>query len=428
VTMADMTAPAAGRRRLTPAEVAILVGGLAVAALVRVVVLPTEGLRDDTDQFAGWVHALATGLPFGQLYRLDLTFGPTMAYIFGTLAATVPAFASSPDASDVVARTALKLPATLADLGLVLGVAWLLRDRPRWAVAAALGVAFVPATWYISAWWGQFESIYILLGLLAAILAIDGHPGASGVALGLAVLAKPQALPFLVPLAAWHLGRDARRDGLRFGVGLAATLVALWLPFVADGGPGRYLAWLADYQNGVFAVLSLRAWNLWWLVQGAAAPGGSFVADSGALLGPLTPRLLGLAAAGLLELVVFLAVLRRPTRETLLLGLGAATLVAFSLLTTMHERYSVAALVFLAPLLPDRRILVTWLALAGVTTLNLVAAVPAVPALGELVPIGGAAGVVGSLAMVAIAAVVIALLLLESASPRQAISPSDAPA
>jgi hypothetical protein len=406
----------------------LLVAGLAVAGLLRLILLPSQGLRDDTDQFAGWVHALAIGLPFGQLYRLDLTFGPTMGYVFGVLAAAVPAFASSPDAGDVVARTALKLPATLADLGIALGVAWLLRDRPRWAIAAALSVALVPTTWYLSSWWGQFDSIYVLLGLLAAILAIEGHAGASGVALGLAVLAKPQALPFLVPLAAFHLGRSVRRDGLRFTIGAGATLALLWLPFLADGGPGRYLAWLADYQNGIFAVLSLRAWNLWWLVQGAVAPGGDFLADSGALLGPLTPRLLGLLTAGLAELVVFLAVLRHPTRETLLLGLAAASLVAFCLLTTMHERYSVAALVFLAPLMPDRRVLVTWIALAAATTLNLIAAVPAMPVLGELVPIAGPAGVLGSLAMIGMTAVVVALLLGASAGPARAPMGSGEPA
>ncbi len=416
MSAADVAVPGAASRRWTAGEVTLLVAGLALAGLVRVVLLPTQGLRDDTDQFAGWVHALATGLPFGQLYRLDLTFGPTMAYVFGALAGAVPAFGSSPDASDLATRVALKLPATLADLGLVLGLVWLLRDRPRWAVAAALAVAFVPATWYISAWWGQSESIYVLFGLLAAMLAIDGRPGASGVALGLALLAKPQALPFLVPLAAWHLGRDARRGGARFAAGLSATLLVLWLPFLADGGPGRYLAWLGDYQNGVFAVLSVRAWNVWWLVQGAAAPGGDFMSDSGTLLGPLTPRLLGLVAAGMMEVVVFLAVLRRPTRESLLLGTAAAVLVTFCLLTTMHERYSVAALVFLAPLLSDRRVLAAWLALAAATTLNLVAAVPALPGLRALVPIGGPAGVIGSLAMIAIAGVVVALLLL--AAPR----------
>jgi hypothetical protein len=415
-------------RRWTTRDLAVLAVGLGLAGVLRLALLPSEGLRGDMDPFADRIHELATGLPFGELYRLDLPFGPTLAYVFGALAASVPTFATSSDAQDLVARIALKLPATVADMGIVLGVVWLLRDRPRWAIAAALAVAFVPATWYLSGWWGQFDSIYILFGLLAAILAIEGHPAASGALLALAVLAKPQALPFLVPLAAWHLARDARRDGVRFGLGLGVTAVILWLPFLADGGPGRYLGWLADYQNGVFAVLSLRAWNLWWLVQGAAAPGGGFLADDGALLGLLTPRLMGLVAAGLAELIVLFAVLRRPTRESLLLGLAAATLVAFSLLTTMHERYSVAALVFLAPLLPDRRVLVTWVALAAVNTLNLVAAAPATQDLGRLVQVDGLMGILGSLAMLVITAAVVVLLLRASARPAPVPAPSDAPA
>ena len=94
----------------------------------------------------------------------------------------------------------------------------------------------------------------------------------------------------------------------------------------------------------------------------------------------------------------------------------------------MHERYSVAALVFLAPLLPDRRVLVTWIALAAVTTLNLVAAVPATQHLGELVPVAGPAGIVGSLAMLAITATVVVLLLRTSASPAPVPMPRDSTA
>ena len=93
---------------------------------------------------------------------------------------------------------------------------------------------------------------------------------------------------------------------------------------------------------------------------GELATGGAFLSDSGRLLGPLTPRLLGYAMAGLGELVVFLAVLRRPTRDGLLLGLAASVLVAFCFLTTMHERYSYAAVIFLAAAMSGRARAAAW--------------------------------------------------------------------
>ena len=382
--------------------------GLLAAAVLRLALLPAVGLRDDTDQFVGWVHELATGLPLGEAYRLDLSFPPVMVYVFWALAHLVPAFGTATDAGDLAARVALKAPAAVADIGLALGVAYLLRERPRWAIIAALAVAFVPITWYVSAWWGQFESIYVLLGLLAAILVLADHPILAAAALGLAVMAKPQALPFLVPFAAYALGRYGWRRAAVFGVVSGAVAAATWLPFLADGGPSRYLGNLGHYQDGVFAVLSLRAWNAWWLIQ-EPATGGDFLADTGRILGPLTPRLFGYALAGLAELAVFLAVLRRPTRDGLLLGLAASVLVAFCFLTTMHERYSYGAVIFLLPavLIAAPRAWVAWAVLAVAATANVIAAIPPSTVPGSLIPLGGAVGIAGSVAIIGVGAAII---------------------
>jgi hypothetical protein len=397
---------AAGWSRRTRIGLAV---GLLAAAILRLALLPAVGLRADTDQFVGWVHQLATGLPLGEAYRLDLSFPPVMVYAFWALAHLVPAFGTAADAGDLTARIAIKAPAAVADLGLALGVAYLLRERPRWAIGAALAVAFLPLTWYVSAWWGQFESIYVLLGLLAAILVLADHPIPAAVALGLAVMTKPQALPFLVPFAAYALGRYGWRRAAIFGVVTGAIAAATWLPFLADGGPSRYLDNLGHYQDKVFGVLSLRAWNAWWLVQ-EPATGGSFLADTGRLLGPLTPRMLGYAVAGLGELAVFFVVLRRPTRDGLLLGLAASVFVAFCLLTTMHERYSYGAVIFLAAAMSGRVRAAAWAVLAVAATANVIAAIPPSTVPGSLIPLGGVVGIAGSLAILGVGAALIAEL------------------
>jgi Gpi18-like mannosyltransferase len=392
--------------------------GLIAAAVLRLALLPAVGLRADTDQFVGWVNQMATGLPLGEAYRLDLSFPPVMVYVFWALAHLVPAFGTATDAGDLAARIAIKLPAAAADIGLALGIAYLLRARPRWAIGAALAVAFVPLTWYVSAWWGQFESIYVVLGLLAAILVLADRPIPAAAVLGLAVMTKPQALPFLVPFAAYALGHYGWRRAVIVGIVTGGVAAVVWLPFLADGGPSRYLSNLGHYQDGVFAVLSLRAWNAWWLIQ-EPVTGGDFLADTGRLIGPLTPRLLGYALAGLGELAVFLAVLRRPTRDGLLLGLTASVLVAFCLLTTMHERYSYGAVIFLAAVMSGRARAAAWAALAVAATANVIAAIPPSTVPGSLIPLGGLAGIVGSLAVVGSAAAVAARLrarLLPSAS------------
>ena len=124
-----------------------------------------------------------------------------------------------------------------------------------------------------------------------------------------------------------------------------------------------------------------------------------------AFLGPLTLRHVGYVLTGLLSLLVAVAVLRDPRPRTLILGLAAATLVAFCFLTTMHERYAYGALVFLMLLIPEAR--VRWL---GDRVRRRVHAEPARGRPADAADRRAAAGrrarsgIVGSVAMLAIAA------------------------
>jgi hypothetical protein len=150
---------------------------------------------------------------------------------------------------------------------------------------------------------------------------------------------------------------------------LVVTIGLLWSPFLLDNGPGDYLRTVANLQVGSFASLSIGAWNLWWLVGQMLPP--NIVSDATPLLGPVNGREIGIGLAVLAEITVFLAVWHVPSTRRLALGLACATLASFSLLTTMHERYSLAALIFLVPLLPDRRVLVAWVALSLAITGNM---------------------------------------------------------
>lgn len=389
-------------------HVAVLAAGLFVALVIRLALLPTEGMSGDLDLFADWTHRLATDVPLGHAYDLELSFGPVMTYIFWLIGQLVPAFQAPVDATNPVVAASLKMSATVADLVIAALVAWALRDRPRIAVAAALGIALVPVTWYVSSWWGQFESIYALWGVAAAILAVRGQWVAAGIALGLALGTKPQAVPWVVPFGAYALARLGPRRALVPAAATAGTLLLLWLPFIPAGGPAAYLQTVVGVQDETYAVLSLRAWNPWWIIQSAAV-GDGLLGDSTPLLGPLTPRQIGYIMAGIGLLAVFVAILRHPTPTSLLTGLAASTLVAFCLLTTMHERYSAAAVVFLALLAADRRTAAAWVALAVAVSLNLVAARPPTGLPGSWLPIDGQLGIAGS---VAITGVMVAMLVV----------------
>ncbi|HET9520374.1 MAG TPA: hypothetical protein VFO73_04940 [Candidatus Limnocylindrales bacterium] len=391
------------------ARFATLGAGLALAILVRVVLLPTDGLRGDLDQFVLWVHGLATR-PFGHAYDQNLSFPPVMVYIWGLLAAVEPAFRTAVDGADPWIRALMKFPASLADLAIAVLVAYELRARPRWAVAAALGIALHPALIDVSAWWGQYESIYALWGLIAYMLAVRGHALPAAALVAVALMTKPQALPFAVPFAAWFLAKGGFRGAALAGLVGAVVVALLWAPFITAGGPGGYARNLGEYQGDIFAILSIRAWNAWALVQEVFA-GGSFASDQTAIAGPLTFRHIGYVIAVALEFLVFVAVYRRPTREGLALGLATAVLVAFAFLTTMHERYAFGALVFLVLLLPDRRVLALWLVFSVTFTLNLLAAIPPTTEIGAALSVTGALGILGSVVMLGVTCASLALLL-----------------
>jgi ALG6, ALG8 glycosyltransferase family len=351
-----------------------------------------------------WVHGIAVN-GLGHAYDQNLSFPAVMAWVWGVLAFVQPAFQTAVDSTDTGIRMLMKVPASLADFGLLAVVVYAFRGRPWWAVTAAAVVMFHPAIVDVSAWWGQYESIYVLFALGAVVLAINGHNGPAAVLLVLSVMTKPQALPFLLPFAAWFWATGGIREILRTAVIGIATAVVVWLPFIAAGGPINYLRNLNEYQNVVFPVMSLHAWNIWWIVQMLTL--GTFVADQTAVVGPITFRVLGYVITGIVSLIVAVQILRNPTPRTLILGLAASSLVWYVLLTQMHERYAYAALLFLLLLIPERRILALYLVFGVVYTVNLLSAAPPTDWIKALLPFGGLYTIVGSILTIGIAGLTI---------------------
>ena len=246
--------------------------------------LAEPGLRGDLDQFVGWVHHIAThGL--STLYSgttpdrsRSRRSWPTSG---ASLAAIQPAFQTVTDASDPAIRAFMKAPASLADLG-ARGPdrVYALRDAPRWAAARGRRDPAPPGRHRRQRVVGPVRvDLRRCSAFAALVLAISGRRLAAAALVAVALMTKPQALPFLVPFAAWFwatAGTAAVGPGPPGGVGVA-MIVVLWLPFLAAGGPGELPPQPRGYQGDIFA-LSLRAWNVWWLVQilgaGGAIRGG----------------------------------------------------------------------------------------------------------------------------------------------------------
>ena len=405
---------AAGWRR---ADRLIVLAALAAGILIRLWLLPMAGLEGDLDQFVGWVHHIATrglGSVYGETDAGPVSFGPVMAYVWAALATIQPAFATVTDSSDPAIRVLMKLPATIADVGLAALVAYALRERPGWAAIGFAAVLLHPVVFYVSAWWGQYESIFVLSGLGALVAALNGRNGLAAALLAVSLMTKPQAIPFVVPFAAWFWATGGVREVARAAVIGLGVISVLWIPFLADGGPIGYLDNVRYYSSGAFGILSLRAWNPWWLLQETAA-GGDFIRDDIAFLGPFTLRHIGYAATAFFSLAIGRAIVRDPRPERLVLGLAASVLAFFTFMTQMHERYAYAAVILLLLVMYDRRAYVLWLVLGAVLALNLASAAPANALVQRTLLHSGPVSIIGSIVLTACGLAALALVLRRSA-------------
>ena len=195
--------------------------------------------------------------------------------------------------------------------------------------------------------WGQYDAI-VCVAMVAAVLALmHGRPVWSGALAGAALAVKLQAIVVLPALVVFA----ARRWGILTVIKAAAAAVLVIgvaaAPMVAGGG-GRGV-WAA-YTGAVdyYPRLSINATNPWQLLvqYNTRVRHLSQVAagvDSHRVLGPLTPKRLGLLAFTAYTAVLMVGLWRRPTRYDLAFAAALTAFGFFMLPTQIHERYVVPA-------------------------------------------------------------------------------------
>jgi dolichyl-phosphate-mannose-protein mannosyltransferase len=275
----------------------------------------------------------------------------------------------------------LKLPAIFADLGLALLAVWFAaRLTPNTAVrrisirpAAAAAILLNPSPIYVSAVWGQVDSVLALLVFAAIYTLATGRPSALKEAgaialLAVAVATKPQALlalPLVAVVLAYRHSRGVtdRAGAVRAGVavGLRAGVLAVLAAAVVWGMFKPFRLGHTDiprfyrYAGSLYQFTSLWAFNLWGAV-------GFYRPDTGAgavTVAGLTAYALGLAAAAAGTIALAARGWRALSRgadqgAVAIFGAVAVTCTAFALLTRMHERYLYLAVAGLAPLIGYR--------------------------------------------------------------------------
>ncbi|MGN0967775.1 MAG: glycosyltransferase 87 family protein [Oscillospiraceae bacterium] len=229
----------------------------------------------------------------------------------------------------------IKLFSVLCDVLLAWGGLRLTRQFCREGSPAPL-VCFtllllLPTVILNGACWGQCDTLYAALTLLALSCALEGKPKTSVLLLAVAFSFKLQTV-FLIPLwcAFWFTGRVKFRHLLLFPAGYALTI----LPALLLGKPLGDILGVYLNQMGEYSSLSLNAPSMFGFLPYKAQ------------VNTVLASRLGIVAAFVLVLVVLGLLFRRRKQVTPELLLTAAVVLAIGipfLLPHMHDRYFMLA-------------------------------------------------------------------------------------
>ncbi len=360
---------------------------LFLALALRLWLAPMRGHVHDLDQFKEWTRVAVTGNLLTIYSDSTANYPPLVLLPLAGVGALYRLYSPEFDLSAPELTGLVKLPAIVADLLTVVLIYRLVREQwgERPAVMCAALYAFNPAVWYTSAWWGQLESVYTYLLVLALASAVDGRTKSAWAWLAAAILVKPHAavvLPVLI-VSAW---KEGGWRTLAWGLLVGGSVLTLVLAPLAWAGqlPALWAQLQASIGKQLF--LTMNAHSLWYLLSmgkgSFAARGDNPIYDTKPLVGPFTGWQIGLVLLAVWGLFVFVAAWRRSRTRMPDAFLPAAALVMglFVLPTESHERYLFPALALLSPLLPGSRS-VRWLYLGLSLTLflNLLWVDPAVP-------------------------------------------------
>jgi len=365
--------------------IAILVAGLAI----RLLLIGSEGFHNDIASFEAWALTLRDH-PTWNFYAASgfADYPPgyfvvlwVLGHLYGGLLAVFGA-----DPGYALLRAVVKLPAIAMDMldtVLVFAIArrWAPTVVALWAAAA---LALNPAAIYVSAAWGQIDSVSWGLVLLAvwAVLRSGDEPATSTrwllfawLAFAFSILIKPQAatvglILLAYPFATTDAATRARRlRGTLIGLGGAVVLglaVALLFhpaPDVVQWLLGRYM-----FGSAVYPYTSVNAFTIYALVRPFWQSDTQPLTFLWLSLGPVWAWGIGLVAAA--SALIVGRYLQKRDERALVEGAMLLAFAFFVLATRMHERYVYGAFLLSIPLIGLGRIGI-WSTLTLTVTMGL---------------------------------------------------------
>lgn len=396
-----MNAPTRGRSRAAGQYFIILAFVFLLAFVVRLLFIPSPGFEADVAFWKSWgLAALDHGVVWS-MHNTNNNYPTPFAYFLAAMV-KVYSFIADPhdfyrfwDNTNLLFLIIAKMPAILADLSIAGIILFIGKNAERfgfakqpktlWATLAVLYL-FNPLTIMDSAWWGQVDSVGVLIFLFSFLALLSKRPFIAGLIYMTAVMTKLQNMIY-GPLYLLFIWQTIGLNGtLRVVAGMTVALVGLNIEFLAARDMGRVFESLTSNYD-YFPLMSLNAYNLWWI---AAAGNGMKTSDKLLSLGILNAKNVGLILFSGLYLWAALQLFYNTFRRMLvtsvswskkiatravkyadekrtenefmlpfLISLIVAVFAFFLLQTESHERYAFPLTVFLllvTPFLPKSKV------------------------------------------------------------------------
>jgi hypothetical protein len=347
---------------------------LLAGVVLRLMLAPFGGFQYDIQYMAFWAFRLATQ-PLAAFYATPVLVDhlPGDLWILLLIVHLYRLVSPAMQVQLPLFPFLLKLVPTLADAGVGLMLFLLVRRFAGTSAALLAAAVFLlnPASVFLTAIWGQWDSVSFLVVLIALWALVHGDGEFAFPLLTYAVLIKPNlavVVPFfaiafvldqLLPdartnmygRASWN-GERLRTALLRLAVAVVTSLAVLLLvlrPFNVGIPliPARWdLFQRLGYALNYYPNASSGAFNIWSLLSTPLPLAARL--DNEILVFGISDRFFGIGMFALAYAGICLAYLCRRSFVSLAWACLAATLASFMLLTRGHERYLFPAVGFAA--------------------------------------------------------------------------------
>ncbi|MFL0252618.1 hypothetical protein ACJDT4_19575 [Clostridium neuense] len=325
----------------------VLVGIALFLRLFIAVLLPEYS--SDLNLFKSWAVSAGNSLTKVYSNARNADYPPLYMYVLAVIGKI-----GSTSAFSSYFNLLLKLPSIFADIFTSFIIYKLAGKHLKGSMSTILAAVYLfnPAVLINSSVWGQVDSFFTMLLVLAAYMLVEKKVGISSIFFTAAVLMKPQGIIFF-PVLLFELVRlKSVKKFTKAALISLGTAALIALPFALNNG----ITWIFKLYSstvGEYPYASVNGFNFFSLI------GKNFAKDTGTILG-ISYHNLGMAFILLITIFSFVIYIKGNNEKLVPALLLIQISGVFTFASSMHERYlfpAVALSILAYIYLKDKRIL-----------------------------------------------------------------------